>query len=87
MKYQNKRGGRILLTDVKAPPKSEWGTAVDAFSVALQLEKDVNQVTNIVLLLSTFNAKPSKLLLTKTTADWLWMYPYEFVNFSSLEYR
>lgn len=49
MKYQNKRGGRIVLTDIKAPPKSDWGTAVDAFSVALQLEKDVNQVTYILL--------------------------------------
>lgn len=26
MKYQNERGGRILLADIKKPAKDEWGT-------------------------------------------------------------
>jgi len=43
MKYQNKRGGRIVLQDVKKPERDEWGTGLDAMLVALQLEKSVNQ--------------------------------------------
>merc|ERR1719239_199504 len=36
MKYQNQRGGRILLQSVKKPERDEWGSA-------LRLEKSVNQ--------------------------------------------
>ncbi|XP_076076958.1 soma ferritin-like [Mytilus galloprovincialis] len=43
MKYQNKRGGRIVLQDIKKPDRDEWGTALDAMQVALSLEKSVNQ--------------------------------------------
>ncbi|XP_043477568.1 soma ferritin-like [Leptopilina heterotoma] len=43
MDYQNKRGGSIRLMDVSAPPKHEWGTAKDAMSEALALEKRVNE--------------------------------------------
>merc|ERR1712043_147956 len=43
MKYQNKRGGRIVLQDIKKPDRDEWGCALDAMQVALQLEKSVNQ--------------------------------------------
>lgn len=43
MKYQNKRGGRITLSDIKAP-KNDWGTAQDAMQAALDLETDVNEV-------------------------------------------
>jgi len=43
MKYQNKRGGRIVLQDVKKPERDEWGTGLDAMQVALNLEKSVNQ--------------------------------------------
>ncbi|KAK4886363.1 hypothetical protein RN001_002634 [Aquatica leii] len=42
MEYLNKRGGRILLTDVSAPEKQEWGTACEAMTSALDLEKKVN---------------------------------------------
>uniref|UniRef100_A0A1B6KKR4 Ferritin n=1 Tax=Graphocephala atropunctata TaxID=36148 RepID=A0A1B6KKR4_9HEMI len=42
MKYLNKRGGRIVLFDVKQPPRNDWGNAEEAFTAALQLEKDVN---------------------------------------------
>uniref|UniRef100_A0A8D8LMX0 Ferritin n=1 Tax=Cacopsylla melanoneura TaxID=428564 RepID=A0A8D8LMX0_9HEMI len=41
--YLNKRGGTLKLSDVKAPARQEWGTTEEAFSHALQLEKDVNQ--------------------------------------------
>ncbi|XP_022345525.1 soma ferritin-like [Crassostrea virginica] len=43
MKYQNTRGGRIVLQDIKKPDRDEWGTGLDAMQVALQLEKTVNQ--------------------------------------------
>ncbi|XP_048766939.1 soma ferritin [Ostrea edulis] len=43
MKYQNKRGGRIVLQDIKKPDRDEWGTGLDAMQMALQLEKTVNQ--------------------------------------------
>jgi len=43
MKYQNKRGGQILLQDIKKPDRDEWGTGLDAMTVALTLEKNVNQ--------------------------------------------
>merc|ERR1712150_469314 len=43
MKYQNKRGGRIVLQDIKKPDRDEWGCALDAMQVALSLEKSVNQ--------------------------------------------
>jgi len=43
MKFQNKRGGRVVLQDVKKPERDEWGTGLDAMQVALGLEKSVNQ--------------------------------------------
>ncbi|XP_025087870.1 soma ferritin-like [Pomacea canaliculata] len=43
MKYQNMRGGRILLQDIKKPDVDDWGTGLDAMQAALQLEKSVNQ--------------------------------------------
>ncbi|XP_048763643.1 soma ferritin-like [Ostrea edulis] len=43
MKYQNKRGGRIVLQDIGKPDRDEWATGLDAMQVALQLEKTVNQ--------------------------------------------
>uniref|UniRef100_A0A8C9R9P8 Ferritin n=1 Tax=Scleropages formosus TaxID=113540 RepID=A0A8C9R9P8_SCLFO len=41
--FQNKRGGRIFLLDVKRPERDEWGTGLEAMRCALQLEKNVNQ--------------------------------------------
>ena len=43
MKYQNMRGGRILLQSIDKPSKEEWGTGLDAMEAALELEKNVNQ--------------------------------------------
>jgi len=43
MKYQNQRGGRILLQTVAAPGRSEWGSALEALQTALDLERQVNQ--------------------------------------------
>ncbi|XP_072444447.1 ferritin heavy chain A-like [Chiloscyllium punctatum] len=43
MAFQNKRGGRVLLQDVKKPEQDEWGNSLEAMQRALQMEKDVNQ--------------------------------------------
>lgn len=44
MKYQNKRGGRVVLKAVDKPEADEWGSGLDAVQMALSLEKNVNQV-------------------------------------------
>jgi len=44
MKYQNARGGRIVLQGIEKPQKDEWGTGLEAMQMALALEKNVNQV-------------------------------------------
>ncbi len=43
MKFQNQRGGRVKLQDIKTPDKQEWGSLLNAFCVAMDLEKRVNQ--------------------------------------------
>jgi len=43
MKFQNMRGGRVVLQGIKKPDRDEWGTGLDAMQVALSLEKSVNQ--------------------------------------------
>ncbi|XP_065645043.1 soma ferritin isoform X2 [Hydra vulgaris] len=42
MKYQNKRGGRIVLKDVQAP-QFQVSTPMSALEAALELEKKVNE--------------------------------------------
>ena len=43
MKFQNQRGGTIVLQDVKKPENDSWGSLKDAVQAALALEKHVNQ--------------------------------------------
>jgi len=43
MKFQNSRGGRVVLKDIPRPENDEWGTPLDAMKKALELEKTVNQ--------------------------------------------
>ncbi len=43
MKYQCKRGGRIVYQDVAKPQKTEWASGLEAMEAALKLEKEVNQ--------------------------------------------
>jgi len=43
MKYQNKRGGRIVLQDIQKPDRDEWGSPLEAMQTTLALEKSVNQ--------------------------------------------
>lgn len=44
MKFQNERGGRIVLQSVEKPERDEWGSGLEAMQMALALEKNVNQV-------------------------------------------
>ncbi|XP_074875390.1 ferritin, higher subunit-like [Buteo buteo] len=43
LRFQTRRGGRVLLQDVKKPERDAWGSALEALEAALQLEKSVNQ--------------------------------------------
>ncbi|CAH2319078.1 ferritin heavy chain B-like [Pelobates cultripes] len=43
LKYQSKRGGRIILQDVKKPERDEWGSTLEAMQTSLNMEKTVNQ--------------------------------------------
>lgn len=43
MKFQNQRGGRIVLQAIQKPERDEWGTGLEAMQAALALEKNVNQ--------------------------------------------
>ncbi|XP_028134770.1 soma ferritin isoform X2 [Diabrotica virgifera virgifera] len=43
MEYMNKRGGKIILSEIKAPEKQEWTSPVEAMVDALNLEKGVNE--------------------------------------------
>ncbi|XP_037111993.1 ferritin, middle subunit-like [Syngnathus acus] len=43
LSFQNKRGGRIFLQDIKKPARDEWESGLEAMQCALKLEKNVNQ--------------------------------------------
>jgi len=43
MKFQNQRGGRIVLQNIVKPEKDEWGSGLEALQAALALERSVNQ--------------------------------------------
>jgi len=43
MKFQNDRGGKIVLQDVQKPPKDDWVSGIAALETALELEKAVNE--------------------------------------------
>lgn len=44
MKFQNRRGGRVVLKSIEKPAKDEWGSPLEAMQMALALEKNINQV-------------------------------------------
>ncbi|XP_067830509.1 ferritin heavy chain-like [Heptranchias perlo] len=43
MKFQNQRGGHIILQTIKKPEQDEWDNGLQAMQCALQLEKNINQ--------------------------------------------
>merc|ERR1719334_2148518 len=40
MKFQNSRGGRVLLKDIPRPEKDEWGSPLDAMKAALDQDSE-----------------------------------------------
>ncbi|GCC16444.1 hypothetical protein chiPu_0021374, partial [Chiloscyllium punctatum] len=58
LKFQNQRGGRVLLQDVKKPERDEWVNGLQAMQVALDLEKTVNQSLLDLHQLSTAQTDP-----------------------------
>jgi ferritin heavy chain len=44
MKYQNTRGGRVILQPISKPTNDEWNSPLEAITAALELEKTVNTV-------------------------------------------
>ena len=43
MRFQNDRGGRIALKDIRKPAKDAWGSGLEAMKTALKLEQSVKQ--------------------------------------------
>jgi len=43
IKYQNQRGGRVVLKDISRPSTDDWQSGLNALESALQLERTVNQ--------------------------------------------
>ncbi|XP_075939188.1 ferritin, spleen middle subunit-like [Anarhichas minor] len=56
--FQNNRGGRIFLQDLKKPDRDEWGSGLEAMQCALQLEKNVNQALLDLHKLASDNVDP-----------------------------
>ncbi|XP_069803068.1 ferritin light chain, oocyte isoform-like [Dendropsophus ebraccatus] len=58
LKFQNKRGGRIVLQDIKKPEADEWVNGTSAMEYALTLEKSVNQALLDLHKIATDHADP-----------------------------
>ena len=43
MKFQNNRGGKIILKAIEKPTKDEWGRGIDGMLAALVLERMINK--------------------------------------------
>uniref|UniRef100_UPI00398F45BE ferritin heavy chain B-like n=1 Tax=Pristiophorus japonicus TaxID=55135 RepID=UPI00398F45BE len=58
MEFQNRRGGRIILADIKKPEQDEWSNGLEVMQRALQMEKNVNQSLLDLHKLSTGSIDP-----------------------------
>ncbi|KAL8206615.1 UNVERIFIED_CONTAM: Ferritin heavy chain B [Gekko kuhli] len=58
LRYQNKRGGRVVLEDIKKPNQDDWASSLEAMQEALRLEKQVNQALLDLHELATTKADP-----------------------------
>lgn len=43
MKFQNQRGGRVMLQNIQKPDRDQWGSGLESMQTALAIEKNVNQ--------------------------------------------
>uniref|UniRef100_UPI00398E7087 ferritin heavy chain, oocyte isoform-like n=1 Tax=Pristiophorus japonicus TaxID=55135 RepID=UPI00398E7087 len=75
MEFQNRRGGRIILSDIKKPEQDEWSNGLEAMQRALQMEKNVNQSLLDLHKLSTEDRPSShdvvSSILGRANADWV----------------
>ena len=51
IKYQNRRGGKVVFQDIAKPTSMEWGTPLEAMEAALELEKTVSIFISYILIL------------------------------------
>uniref|UniRef100_UPI00398EA6D8 ferritin, higher subunit-like n=1 Tax=Pristiophorus japonicus TaxID=55135 RepID=UPI00398EA6D8 len=58
MEFQNRRGGRIILADIKKPEQDEWSNGLEAMQRVLQMEKNANQSLLDLHKLSTGSTDP-----------------------------
>uniref|UniRef100_UPI00398E42E7 ferritin heavy chain B-like n=1 Tax=Pristiophorus japonicus TaxID=55135 RepID=UPI00398E42E7 len=58
LEFQNRRGGRIILADIKKPEQDKWSNGVEVMQRALQMEKNVNQSLLDLHKLSTGSTDP-----------------------------
>ncbi|XP_069505502.1 ferritin, higher subunit-like [Ambystoma mexicanum] len=58
LRYQNKRGGRVALQDIRKPEREDWGNSLEAMQAALHLEKTLNQVLLDLHKLATEKSDP-----------------------------
>merc|ERR1719220_1288407 len=49
IKYQNRRGGRVVFQDIAKPTTMEWGTPLEAMEAALELGVTVTSATSLSL--------------------------------------
>ena len=49
IKYQNRRGGKVVFQDIAKPTSMEWGTPLEAMEAALELEKTVSILYNTLI--------------------------------------
>ncbi|XP_075939208.1 ferritin, spleen middle subunit-like [Anarhichas minor] len=60
--FQNNRGGRIFLQDLKKPERDEWGSGLEAMQCALQLEKNaIKKLGDYISNLSRMDANKNKM--------------------------
>uniref|UniRef100_A0A452ILG6 Ferritin n=1 Tax=Gopherus agassizii TaxID=38772 RepID=A0A452ILG6_9SAUR len=69
LKYQNRRGGRIILQDIKKPERDEWGNGQEALECALQLEKTLNQALLDMHKLATEQNDPHVSMICRTVGS------------------
>lgn len=43
MKYQQQRGGKVVLQGIEKPVRDSWGSVLEAVQSALEMEKNINQ--------------------------------------------
>ena len=53
MKYQNRRGGKVVFQDIAKPTTMEWGTPLEAMEAALELEKTVSIIILTLIVATT----------------------------------